>query len=147
MLSAIEILIERTKTHPEEFEEGQLNKYSKWGDLINNFSPCMTAEEKDALAAAMTEAKRTLFNEAVMKRLVGTDGVDAELEEIASKMANSTKGFGSKPKSILTMKQITEDSLKILEDEYDKHVKIHTKSYVKAYDINTDSYTLTQVNK
>jgi hypothetical protein len=143
VLSAIQILIERTKTHPEEFEEGQLNKYSKWGDLINNFSPCMTQEEREALAAAMTEAKRTLFNEAVMKRLVGTDAMSSIDEAMAAK----TKGFGSKPKSILTMKQITEDSLKILEDEYDKHVKIHTKSYVKAYDINTDSYTLTQVNK
>jgi hypothetical protein len=140
MLSAVEILIERTKTHPEEFIDGQLGKMGKWGDLINNFSPCMTPEERDALAAAMTEAKRTLFNEAVMKRLVGTDGESDLLEEVSARNR-------AKPKSILTMSQITEDSLKILEDEYDKHVKIHTKSYVKAYDINTDSYTLTQVNK
>jgi hypothetical protein len=133
VLSAIEILIERTKTHPEEFSEGQLNKYSKWGDLINNFSPCMTQEEREALAAAMTEAKRTLFNEAVMKRLVGTDGESDLLEEVSARNR-------AKPKSILTMKQITEDSLKILEGELTmKGIK-----YATEYDAYTDSYTLAQ---
>ena len=129
MLSAIEILIERTKTHPEEFEEGQLNKYSKWGDLINNFSPCMTQEEREALAAAMTEAKRTLFNEAVMKRLVGTDGESDLLGEVSAR---------AKPKSILTTAQITKDALKIIEGEFDKEYS----RFTKEYDINTDSYYL-----
>ena len=114
MLSAIEILIERTKTHPEEFSEGQLNKYSKWDDLINNYIPCMTQEEREALAAAMTEAKRTLFNEAVMKRLVGTDGVELS-EDLLKGMVNNPQ-FNRKPKSILTTAQITKDALKILED-------------------------------
>jgi hypothetical protein len=134
MLSAVEILIERTKTHPEEFSEGQLNKHSKWGDLINNFSTCMTTEERDALAAAMTEARRTLFNEAVMKRLVGTDGESDLLEEIAIR---SNK---PKPKSLMTISQITEDSLKILEQQLTmKGVK-----YATEYDVATDSYTLAQ---
>ena len=117
MLSAIQILIERTKTHPEEFSEWQLSKHSKWGDLINNFSPCMTQEERDALAAAMTEAKRTLFNEAVMKRLVGTDGVELS-EDLLVGMANNLPS--KRPKSILTMSQITNDALKILEDKLGK---------------------------
>lgn len=129
MLSAVAILIERTKTHPEEFSEGQLNKYSKWGDLINNFSTCMTQEEREALAAAMTEAKRTLFNEAVMKRLVGTDGESDLLAEVSAR---------AKPKSIITMNQITEDSLKILEQQLTmKGIK-----YATEYDVATDSYTL-----
>jgi hypothetical protein len=137
VLSAVEILIERTKTHPEEFSEGQLNKHSKWGDLINNFSPCMTQDEREALAAAMTEAKRTLFNEAVMKRLVGTDGVDAELEEIAIR---SNK---PKPKSLMTIPQITSESLKILEQQLTtKGIK-----YATEYDVATDSYTLAQQRK
>jgi len=142
MLSAVEILIERTKTHPEEFSEGQLNKYSKWGDLINNFSSCMTAEEKDALAAAITEAKRTLFNEAVMKRLVGTVA-DAELEDLRYKIANSAKGFGTKPKSVLTISQITNDALKILED----NLTMDGISYNKEYDINTNSYLISKATK
>lgn len=138
MLSAIEILIERTKTHPEEFIDGQLGKMGKWGDLINNFSPCMTPEERDALAAAMTEAKRTLFNEAVMKRLVGTDG--EELSEAALEKMVTDPQFKRKPKSVLTMSQITADSLKILEQQLTmKGIK-----YATEYDAYTDSYTLAQ---
>ena len=92
----------------------------------------MTQEEREALAAAMTEAKRTLFNEAVMKRLVGTDGESNLLEEIAIR--------SNKPKSILTMSQITEDSLKILEQQLTtKGIK-----YATEYDVATDSYTLAQ---
>ena len=138
MLSAIEILIERTKTHPEEFSEGQLNKHSKWGDLINNFSPCMTQEERDALAAAMTEAKRTLFNEAVMKRLVGTDGESDLLAEISAR--NNNIPFNKKITKILTTKQMTQEALKILEGE----LKMKGVQYNKAYDVETDSYTLVQ---
>jgi hypothetical protein len=137
MLSAVAVLIARTKTHPEEFSEGQLNKYSKWGDLINNFSPCMTEEERNALAAAMTEAKRTLFNEAVMKRLVGTDGAESS-EDLLKGMTNNLPN--KRPTKILTMSQITEDSLKILEQQ----LTMKGVNYTTEYDVATDSYTLAQ---
>jgi hypothetical protein len=145
VLPAIAILIERAKNYPEEFIEGKLGKMGKWDDLINHFSPCMTQEERDALAAAMTEAKRTMFNEAVMKRLGGSDVgelSESALEEMTINIANS-KGFGSKPKSILTMSQITEDSLKILEDQ----LKMEGSTYTRKYDVETDSYTLAKGKK
>lgn len=132
MLSAVAILIERTKTHPEEFANGYSSDYGKWDDVIKEFCLCMTAEEKDALTAAMTEAKRTMFNEAVMKRLVDGDKKSDLLEEIAIR--------SNKPKSILTMSQITEDSLKILKQQLTmKGIK-----YATEYDAATDSYTLAQ---
>ena len=132
MLSAVAILIERTKTHPEEFANGYSSDYGKWDDVIKEFCLCMTAEEKDALAAAMTEAKRTMFNEAVMKRLGGSDGESGLLAEVSAR--------SNKPKSILTMSQITEDSLKILEQQLTmKGIK-----YATEYDVATDSYTLAQ---
>ncbi len=118
----------------------------KWDDLINHFSPCLTQKERDALAAAITEAKRTMFDEAVMKRLVGSDEgelSESALEEMAINIANSTKGLGAKPKSILTMSQITEDSLKILEDQ----LKMEGSAYTRKYNVETDSYTLTKGKK
>jgi hypothetical protein len=139
VLSAVEILIARTKTHPEEFSDGQLNKLSKWGDLINNFTNCMTKEEREALAAAMTEAKRTLFNEAVMKRLVGTDAM-SDIDEAMAAKTNINTALRPKGKSILTMSQITADSLKILEQQ----LTMDGIKYVKEYDVDTDSYTLMQ---
>jgi hypothetical protein len=135
MLSAVAILIERTKTHPEEFANGYSSDYGKWDDVIKEFCLCMTAEEKDALTAAMTEAKRTMFNEAVMKRLAGSDKKNDLLEEIAIR--------SNKPKSLMTISQITSESLKILEQQLTtKGIK-----YATEYDVATDSYTLAQQRK
>ena len=132
MLSAVAILIERTKTHPEEFANGYSSDYGKWDDVIKEFNLCMTTEEREALEAALTNARREMFNEAVMKRLAGSDKKNDLLEEIAIR--------SNKPKSILTMSQITEDSLKILEQQLTmKGVK-----YATEYDVATDSYTLAQ---
>jgi len=130
MLSAIEILIERTKTHPEEFANGYTGDFGKWDDVIKEFNLCMTTEEREALEAALTNARREMFNEAVMKRLAGSDKKNDLLEEIAIR--------SNKPKSILTMSQITEDSLKILEQQLTmKGIK-----YATEYDVATDSYTI-----
>ena len=130
MLSAIEILIERTKTHPEEFANGYTGDFGKWDDVIKEFNLCMTTEEREALEAALTNARREMFNEAVMKRLAGSDKKNDLLEEIAIR--------SNKPKSILTKSQITEDSLKILEQQLTmKGIK-----YATEYDVATDSYTI-----
>lgn len=131
MLSAVAILIERTKTHPEEFANGYSSDYGKWDDVIKEFCLCMTAEEKDALTAAMTEAKRTMFNEAVMKRLADGDKKSDLLAEISAR--------SNKPKSILTTAQITKDALMILENELGKSKSINKRDY--SYDVNTDTYT------
>jgi len=136
VLSAVAILIERTKTHPEEFANGYSSDYGKWDDVIKEFCLCMTVEEKDALTAAMTEAKRTMFNEAVMKRLASS-GAMSDIDEA---MTAKTKGFGSKPTKILTTKHMTQEALKILEGE----LKMKGVQYNKAYDVETDSYTLVQ---
>lgn len=72
MLSAVAILIERTKTNPEEFANGYTGDYGKWDDVIKEFNACITQEEREALEAALTNARREMFNEAVMKRLASS---------------------------------------------------------------------------
>jgi len=137
MLSAVEILIERTKTQSEEFANGYTGDFGKWDDVIKEFNLCMTTEEREALEAAFTNARREMFNEAVMKRLAGTD-VAKSSEDLLMGMTNNLPS--KRPTSILTMKQITEDSLKILEQQLTmKGVK-----YATEYDADTDSYTLVQ---
>lgn len=70
-----------------------------------------------------------MFNEAVMKRLAGGDKNSDLLAEVAAR---------AKSKSILTTAQITQDSLKILED----NLTMDGIKYDKEYDINTDSYLI-----
>ena len=134
MLSAVAILIERTKTHPEEFANGYTGDYGKWDDVIKEFNACMTTEEREALEAALTNARREMFNEAVMKRLAGSDKKSDLLAEVSAR---------AKPKSILTTAQITKDALKIIEGEFDKEYA----RFTKEYDINTDSYLISKATK
>ena len=66
MLTGVEILLERMKTNPEEFIEGE---FSKWARVINGGWSVMTTEEQKALQDGMNEAKRDHFNGEVMRVL------------------------------------------------------------------------------
>ena len=66
MLTGVEILLERMKTNPEEFIEGE---FSKWSRVINGGWEVFTDEERTAIQSAMNEAKRDHFNGEVMRVL------------------------------------------------------------------------------
>ena len=128
MLPAIAILIERAKNYPEEFIEGKLGKMGKWDDLINAFSPCMTQEEREGLNLAIVNAKREMFNEAVMRRLASADMADEAKREV----------LGTRPSKIMTSASITEEALKILNKELNAKF-----SEAYKYESLKDSYTYT----
>ena len=66
MLTGVEILLERMKTNPEEFIEGE---FSKWARVISGGWEVFTDEERTAIQSAMNEAKRDHFNGEVMRVL------------------------------------------------------------------------------
>jgi len=68
MLAGVEILLERMKTNPEEFVEGE---YSKWSRVMGEGWDLFTEEERTALQNAHNEAKRDHFTGEVMRVLSG----------------------------------------------------------------------------
>jgi len=76
MLPAVEILIERAKTHPEEFYHHKYDE--RWRNILNYYESCLTDEEKEPLRIALKEAERTMFTQAVMEKLAGKDNDDDE---------------------------------------------------------------------
>lgn len=66
-----DVLLERMKTHPEEFSEGI--ESSRWGSIIERYSDCLTSEEKQSLADGIHSARRQMLNEAIMKKLAGEE--------------------------------------------------------------------------
>lgn len=66
MLHGIEIMLERMKTHPEEFVIE--NKYTS---AFHRALPYMTQEEVDAVKAGLTEAHRSFFTGEVMSIMAG----------------------------------------------------------------------------
>ena len=79
MLTGVEILLERMKTNPEEFIEGDA---SKWSRVMGRGWDIFTEEERTALQDALTEAKREHFNGEVMRVL--SQGHDDQLGRATS---------------------------------------------------------------
>jgi hypothetical protein len=68
METGTQILVERMKTHPEEFVDGFGNKWAQVMAMANEWLP---DEDKKAIGQAYKEARVSLFNETVLKTLAG----------------------------------------------------------------------------
>ena len=98
MNTGLEILIARTKTHPEEFITWN-NEYNDWFEQIEAFKSYMTDEEKAAWQAAVHDLveykrnkKRDDFTEYVMKKLAGADySVEVKYSPYTEHLAMSMK--------------------------------------------------------
>jgi hypothetical protein len=64
MLSGLEILLERMKMYPEEF-----NVHGKWAEMIEDVRPYLDSTEAEALRVGFGEIMRSNFNEGVLKTL------------------------------------------------------------------------------
>lgn len=72
MIEGLKILLERMKTHPEEFFDDD-NGYvgsSKWGRLIHKYNKVLTKEEIKAYNDALHELHRQKFTADVLESLL-----------------------------------------------------------------------------
>jgi len=71
MLSGLEIILERIKEYPEE--------WNKWASLVNDYAQHFTQEEVQAWQSVQTQMARERFNEKVLKHLSGDLGVQEQV--------------------------------------------------------------------
>ena len=107
MLTGVGILLERMKTNPEEFIEGDA---SKWSRVMGKGWDIFTEEERTALQDALTEAKRDHFNGEVMRVLA--QGHDDQL--------GRADDYLVKPSKVITSQSMMNQTTQILRDEFDK---------------------------
>ena len=73
MLAAVEIIIARMKSHPDEFTYNiNTGTRSRWFNLTEQYRDCLTEEETAAIDAAVKEMRRELFTQDVYKVLTGS---------------------------------------------------------------------------
>ena len=114
MLTGVGILLERMKTNPEEFIEGDA---SKWSRVMGKGWDIFTEEERTALQDALTEAKRDHFNGEVLRVLAqGHDELDLDPYLVKGK----TPMQGNRPSNIITSQSMMNQTTQILRDEFDK---------------------------
>jgi hypothetical protein len=74
MNEGVQILLERMKTHPEEFTPEYDGGVTKWGNAIGQYRTYLTAEDNKALDDAwkqtVREEMQRRFTQAVMEELV-----------------------------------------------------------------------------
>lgn len=110
MLTGVEILLERMKTNPEEFIEGN---YSKWSRVLDAGFAVMTEEERTALQERLIEIKREHFNGEVMRVLAGDVEEEPTVAERYYKKSLIQGGAIPSQNALLHAKSI-------LSDEFDK---------------------------
>lgn len=74
MNNGLQLLLDRMKTHPEEFTMVS----SRWGSLMRDFESVFTKEEWTTYNEALLEARRELFSSTVMERLLTEEREDRE---------------------------------------------------------------------
>lgn len=136
MIEGLKILLERMKTHPEEFFDDD-NDYvgsSKWGRLIHRYNKVLTKEEIKAYNDALHELHRQRFTADVLESLL-VEPVQLDPNTYTIKTA------GRDPWGSVTLahqkahsdyldvyeqelqKQIKEEQLKLAADAYKKELK------------------------
>jgi transposase len=74
MNEGVQILLERMKTHPEEFVADMHQGSSKWGRAIQNLQEYLTKEDRQTLDTAwkqtVSEEMQRRFTEAVLLELI-----------------------------------------------------------------------------
>ena len=76
MNDGVALLLERMKTHPEEFGV----RDGKWTSLINNYIMHLEKEDRDALNEGMDKLMQQRFTEKIMEELI--DPKKSSLEEL-----------------------------------------------------------------
>ena len=75
MNKGVEILLERIKTNPEEFE-GQ-GRDSKWENIVYRYADWLDEEDKEAFKNALKQMRQEKFTEEVMKELLAPEEEDS----------------------------------------------------------------------
>ena len=135
MMQAVQVIIERLKTNPEDFFGG-IDEHKALGmmrpkfyDVTDKIDNLLTEpqdghvhrlwylepEEKAALIAAYKESRRARFEAKVFHTLL----TNAEPEE-RNTVTYKAQGRYSSPSSIIAPQKIINESLEILNQEFDK---------------------------
>jgi len=99
MNDGVAMLLERMKTHPEEFlfADKFAGKGNKWAYLVENYTPYLTKEDQELLQEGIRAVHQQNFTEKVMEELVDPKRESAlrQLQQVAAKnmpSAGATQG-------------------------------------------------------
>lgn len=107
MNDGVKILLERMKTHPEEFVSSMHLGRTKWSSLVDFYDNVLTDEEKKAIKDGVIELNRAEFTKKVLEMLMEEppkETLDSEWWNRPQLVANNnTLAYGSSTLSFQEM--------------------------------------------
>lgn len=89
MNDGVALLLERMKTHPEEFES---NVIGKWSHIINSYKQYLEEEDCKALDKAINSLMQQQFTEKVMEELVNPKKSDNWVDRVMAQKGITSAG-------------------------------------------------------
>lgn len=108
MNDGVKIILERMKTHPEEFVQSMHLGRTKWSSLVDFYDNVLTDEEKKAIKDGIIELNRAEFTKKVMEKLLEEDKpaeLDPEWWNRPQIVANNNN-FGYTTSSTLSLQEM-----------------------------------------
>lgn len=125
MIDGMKIILERMKTHPEEFEN-DLGLSSRWENLVQMYNRILTEEEKKAFEDAMHELRRQRFTARVLEVLM----------EEPLKIDPNTYTINTAGRYAINSPTTTANAIRlgqeIVDEDMVKHMKEHLKQLKMA---------------
>jgi hypothetical protein len=137
MNDGVKILLERMKTHPEEFVQDPSYGATKWSRLVDFYEHVLTDEEKKAIKDGIIELNRAEFTKKVLEMLME----EPEPEHTIDSFVYNAKDRGLWGSTTL---QIQEQMLKQKELEVQQAIQ---KEYYKLQMRGLASQTKQEKNK
>jgi hypothetical protein len=143
MNDGVKILLERMKTHPEEFfdESSKLHVTSKWGKLIADHQDFLEPEDKNALNDGLKKLHRQIFTEKVLEELVdpkkSDNWADSVMQAKGIALGGMTTGhyntaIGYKALQAATTTTTNANSLTLGNTTLDESTLEHMKAHLEA---------------
>ena len=88
MNDGVKMLLERMRTHPEEFH----GDYNRWSEVINKFEKFFHANERALINGALTNIRREEFTQVVMQEIL-REPTQVEIDLNTNTINNLGKDF------------------------------------------------------
>lgn len=118
MSTATKIILERLKTHPEEFVrlDGDIHQGGTWSPLVNTMHSWATPEEMKEINEGMVQARRLLADEIALKILSGEYYVSDPRQDLFFQHPYNTAG------QAYTVKDLKKETLDVYHAEMKKQM-------------------------
>lgn len=142
MNEGVQILLERMKTHPEEFVPETQYSATKWGNIIGQYNEYLTTEESEAIQkaykATVHQVMRERFTSKVMEELIDPKSEESPREigvmPLRNTQTNYTLQAGQHSPTWANTGNVTlnANSMTLGKTELDEETLKHMKEHLKA---------------